>query len=363
MKRTPLYDEHVKLGAKMTEFGGWEMPLQYSGIINEHMAVRKNSGIFDVSHMGDLYFRGKDAGRFLSHVTTGNFETMEVGSAKYTHILNDEGKIKDDMIGYRLSEDEYLCVPNASTTPMIESWFEAHRGGFDLEMQNFTDDLVCIAFQGPKAREMSGKISEDAAGVKFFKGAWVDLGLGEEEAGGFLSNFSNRSFVSGTGYTGEDGFEIITLREQGKRLWKKLLDMGAQPCGLGARDTLRMEKGFLLSGQDFHEDRTTLETGWDFVIDWDHDFIGKEALIKQKEKGGFDRLRGIVLEKGIPRHGFSVFMAGEKVGTVTSGTKSPILEKGMAMAYLRPQVKTGDVVEIDIRGKMYEGTVVKMPFV
>ncbi len=363
MKRTPLYDEHLKLGAKMTAFGGWDMPLQYDGIIKEHMAVRKKSGIFDVSHMGDLYFSGKDAGAFLSYVTTGNFEEMEIGSAKYTHILNDDGKIKDDMIGYRLSEDEYLCVPNAATTPMIENWFEAHRKGFDFEMQNFTNELVCIAFQGPKAREMLRGISEEGASVKFFKSGWADLGLGKEEAEGFLSNFSEKSLVSGTGYTGEDGFEIITMKEQGRKLWKKLLDIGAQPCGLGARDTLRMEKGFLLSGQDFHEDRTTLETGWDFVIEWNHDFIGKEALLKQREKGDFDRLRGIVLEKGIPRHGFSVFKAGEKAGTITSGTKSPVLGKGMAMAYLRPHVKTGDLVEIDIRGKMYEGTVVKMPFV
>ena len=210
MKRTALYDEHMALGARMTEFGGWEMPLQYGGIINEHMAVRNKAGIFDVSHMGDLFIMGKDAGRFLSYVTTGDFEGLKEGSAKYTHILNEEGNIKDDMIAYRLSDDEYLAVPNAATTMMVEEWFRKHAKGFDVEIVNRTDDLVCIAFQGPKAREMMKEISEEAASVKFFKSGWADLGLGKEDAEGSLSYFSEKSFVSGTGYTGEDGFEMIT---------------------------------------------------------------------------------------------------------------------------------------------------------
>ncbi len=364
MKRTPLYDEHVALGAKMTEFGGWEMPLQYDGIIKEHMAVRENAGIFDVSHMGDLIIKGKDAGKFLSYVTTGDFEGLKEGNAKYTHILNEKGKIKDDMIAYRLSDDEYLAVPNAGTTPMIEEWFRKHLGGFEIEMENLTDELVCIAFQGPKSRELMKKISDDAAEVKFFKSGWADLGLGTEDAKGPLSRFSEESLVSGTGYTGEDGFEIITLREQGKKLWKKLIEMDIQPCGLGARDTLRLEKGFLLSGQDFNEDRTTLETGWDFVIDWDHDFIGKDALLKQKENGDYDKFRGIVMEKGIARHGQKVYHMGKEIGTVTSGTKSPVLGKGIALAYLsREHAEKGNKVEVDIRGKMSEGVVVKPPFV
>ncbi len=364
MKRTALYDEHIALGAKMTEFGGWEMPLQYEGIIKEHMAVREKAGIFDVSHMGDLYIHGKDAGKFLGYVTTGDFGKMKVGEAKYTHILNEEGKIKDDMIAYRLSDEEYLAVPNAGTTPMIEEWFRAHMEGFDVEMENFTDELVCIAFQGPKAREMMKSVSEEGASVKFFRWGWADLGLGEEEANGFLSGFSEKSLVSGTGYTGEDGFEIITLGGQGKKLWKKLLEMGAQPCGLGARDTLRLEKGFLLSGQDFHEDRTTLETGWDFVIDWDHDFIGKEALSEQKEGNSYPRLRGIVLEKGIPRHGHRVYHGDVEIGTVTSGTKSPVLGKGIALAYIeREYAGKGTDVTVDIRGRMAPGKITKPPFV
>ncbi len=364
MKRTPLYDEHVKLGAKMTEFGGWEMPLQYDGIIKEHMAVRESAGIFDVSHMGDLCIHGKDAGKFLSYVTTGDFEGLKMEDAKYTHILNEDGTIKDDMIAYRLSDDEYLAIPNAATTPMIEGWFRKQAKAFDVKIENRTEDLVCIAFQGPNAREMMEEISEEAAGIKFFKCGWVDLGLGKEEADGRLSYFSEKSLVSGTGYTGEDGFEIITLPRQGKKLWKKLLELGAQPCGLAARDTLRLEKGFLLSGQDFHEDRTTLETGWDFVIDWDHDFIGKDALIRQKEVGTHDKFRGIILDKGIPRHGQKVYSNDVEIGTVTSGSKSPVLGKGIALAYLkREYAKEGSDVSVDIRGKMMKGKVVKPPFV
>jgi len=364
MKRTPLYDEHVKLGAKMTEFGGWEMPLLYEGIVKEHMAVRQKAGIFDVSHMGDLYIHGKDAGNFLSRMTTGDFNKLKVGSAKYVHILNEEGKIKDDAIGYRLSEEEYLFVPNAGPTPMIEEWFKSHSDGFDVEIENHTDDLVCIAFQGPEARKMLSNISKDASETKFFKMRWADLGLQREGAEGFLSYFSDKSLISGTGYTGEDGFEIITLRNQGIELWKKLIEMGAVPCGLGARDTLRLEKGFLLSGQDFNEDRTTLETGWDFVIDWDHDFIGKDALMKQKERGDYDLWMGLIMEKGIARHGYEVYKDGEKIGVVTSGTKSPVLGKGIAMAYLkREYAKKGEKVQVDVRGKLYDADVVKTPFV
>lgn len=364
MKRTALYDEHVSLGARMTEFGGWEMPLMYGSIIEEHMAVRKRAGIFDVSHMGDLYIHGRDAGKFLSHLTTGNFEKMKIGDAKYVHILNEEGKIKDDAIAYRLSEEEYLLVPNAGPTPMIEKWFREHMGGFDVEVENYTDELVCIALQGPEARNALKKVSESAAEVKFFKSAWADLGLKRESNQGFLGKFSENSLVSGTGYTGEDGFEIITLRKQGIELWRKFIEMGLKPCGLGARDTLRLEKGFLLSGQDFNEDRTTLETGWDFVIEWNHEFIGKKELEQQKERGDYDLWMGIILEKGIPRHGSAVYKDGERIGIVTSGTKSPVLGKGIAMAYLkREYAKEGESVQIDIRGKMAEGRVVKPPFV
>ncbi len=364
MKRTALYDEHVRLGAKMTEFGGWEMPVMYDSIVKEHMAVRDHAGIFDVSHMGDLYVKGKDAGKFLSHLTTGNFERMDVGDAKYAHILSEEGKIKDDMIAYRLSEDEYLCIPNAGPTPVIEQWFESHMGGFDVKMENYTDDLVCIALQGPNARKIMEGISPEAAKVKFFKSGWVDLGLKKESCKGFLGLFSEKSLVSGTGYTGEDGFEIIALGEQGVELWNMLTEKGVQPCGLGARDTLRLEKGFLLSGQDFNEDRTTLETGWDFIIEWDHDFIGKKALEEQKELGEHDLWTGIILEKGIARHGSAVYKDGERIGVVTSGTRSPVLGKGIGMAYLkRESAKKGESVLVDIRGKMAEGTVTRPPFV
>ncbi len=364
MKRTALYDEHVRLGARMTEFGGWEMPVMYDSIVKEHMAVREHAGIFDVSHMGDLYLRGRDAGKFLSRLTTGNFERMDVGDAKYAHVLNEEGKIKDDVIAYRISEDEYLCIPNAGPTPMIEQWFESHMEGFDVKMENHTDNLVCIAFQGPDARKIMEDISPEAAEVKFFKSKWVDLGLKKMERGGFQGLFSEKSLVSGTGYTGEDGFEIIALGGQGVELWNRLREKGARPCGLGARDTLRLEKGFWLSGQDFNEDRTTLETGWDFIIEWDHDFIGRKALEEQKERGDHDRWMGIILEKGIPRHGSLVYRNGEEIGVVTSGTKSPVLGKGIAMAYLkRESAKKGESVLVDIRGRMAEGVLTKPPFV
>ncbi len=379
-KRTPLFEEHRKLGAMFTEFAGWEMPLYYTGIKEEHMAVRKNAGVFDVSHMGDIWIEGNDAADFVSYLTTANPRNHKIGSCMYAHILNENGRILDDTIITKVGENRYLCVPNAATKDMILNWFRDHTGEMDVRLTDVTDDYVCIAFQGPKAAGILQGITEgfDFGDLKFFKARFLSV---TEKGLGDVIDFENVpadqpikkgvALVSRTGYTGEDGFEIITVAEDGVFLWNRILDAGEDsgvlPAGLGARDTLRLEKGFLLSGTDFNGEQTTLETGWDFIIEWDHDFIGKEALLRQKEEGIKRILRGFVLkEKSIPRHGNRVFLRKDdekEVATVTSGSFSPVLEKGIGMAYLPVDVKKGSSIWVEIHGKRREAEVVKPPFV
>ncbi|MCK4717605.1 MAG: glycine cleavage system aminomethyltransferase GcvT [Thermoplasmata archaeon] len=374
LKRTPIYDAHREAGASFVPFAGWEMPISYTGIKDEHLAVRNAVGLFDVSHMGDIWVKGKDATSFLSWVTTANPTAAKAGDCIYTHILNIEGGIIDDMIATKFSEECYLCVPNASMKDQILDWFKENRKDMEVEFIDVTEKYVCLALQGPKAngllQEMTVPPLED---VKFFKSHLYVLENGRLvaekpiEARDECGIGSGEVLISRTGYTGEDGFELICRGEEGVVLWKTLMkrgeERGIKPIGLGARDTLRLEKGFLLSGTDFHEDRSSLETGWDFVIAWDHDFIGKPVLERQKEEG-HHKLRGILVEgRGIPRTGMSVLFKGEVVGEITSGSFSPMLEKGIALAYLPKHIKKGDVLEIEIRGKCHPAAVVKTPFV
>ncbi|MDG6220294.1 MAG: glycine cleavage system aminomethyltransferase GcvT [Candidatus Thermoplasmatota archaeon] len=376
IKRTSLYNLQKEAGAKFVEFAGWEMPISYRGIKEEHMAVRKNAGIFDVSHMGDLWVRGADATKLLSKVLTYNPSKAKNGECIYAHILNQQGKIIDDMIAVKFGENSFLCVPNASMTQRIHQWFLENAQGMEVTIENMTDSYVCIAFQGPKAQEITQSFTEgDLAEIKFFRGKMFTM---EEKAeGGWLAKPRSLDeqvelgqqdvLVTRTGYTGEDGFEFICYGDVGEKLWKRLMEKGEQkgviPIGLGARDTLRLEKGFLLSGTDFKEDRTPLETGWDFVITWDHDFIGR-PILEEQQKTPHSKLRGLLLEgKSTPRHGMHVYQGEMHVGEITSGSFSPMLEKGMALAYLSPNVEKGSVVDVDIRGKRAPATVIKPPFV
>ena len=348
MKRTPLYPVHLELNARMVEFAGWEMPMWYTSIIEEHMAVREKAGIFDVSHMGDIFVRGPDALEFLNMMQVNNLKGMPVGALKYTHFLNPEGKIIDDAIITRVGPEEFLCVPNAAMTARIHRWLLDHAGGFDVSIED-RSEMFSIALQGPA----SPQVLEAAGGdtdLEFFTMRWMEIA-------------GHRCMVARSGYTGEDGFEITGPPEAAIPVWNALIG-GATPCGLGARDTLRMEKCFLLSGQDFHEDRTPLETTYDFVVKWDHDFIGKEALERQKETDYPLWTAFILLEKGVPRHGDAIYHEGENVGTVTSGGMSPVLKKGIALGYVPREVsKPGTRVEIEVRGRRLKAEAVKKPFV
>jgi len=347
--RTPLYEEHKKLGAKFTEFCGWEMPVWDSGIVDEHMAVRKEVGVFDVSHMGRVEVP-EEYEEGLSKLFTKDLRGMKEYKLKYGMMLREDGSVIDDMIVYRLP-GKFLIVPNAGNDQIIASWINKNLGKEVAKV--VTHDLAMIAVQGPKAQEVMEKVTGEAlSDLKFFRAKEISL-------------FGHPGIISRSGYTGEDGFEVIAPPEAIISLWRKLIEEGVKPCGLGARDTLRLEMGFPLAGNEFAGGRTPIEAGLEFAIDWDHEFIGREALKELKEKGDYERLVGIVLEsKAPPRHGYEVYKGSEKIGTVSSGGYSPILQKGIALAYVKPEhSKEGEEVGIKIRGKIIPGRIVKPPFV
>ncbi len=376
MKTTVLNEFHRQKGAKMVSFADFDMPLYYTSIIDEHLTVRKGVGIFDVSHMGKVLLKGKGCEEFLLKVLTNSVAKEKVGNAIYTHILNKDGNIIDDMILYKLSEDSYYTIPNAAKTKQIKSWFEENMTDIDtkpeinLEMEDVTMDMVCFALQGPKATDtLQGLTDFDLNDIKFFRFRIFKYENGRLSVTNERFPAESTFLISRTGYTGEDGFEIIASNATGVKLWDTILEagqkFGIKPIGLGARDTLRLEKGFLLSGTDFDGNRTTLETNWTFAIDWDHDFIGKEPMLKQKESDNYELLVGVEMKgSGIPRHGHAIHANGKQIGTITSGSMSPVLKKGIGLGYVEKQhSEPGMEIEIEIRGKMINASVIKLPFV
>jgi aminomethyltransferase len=356
-KRTYLNGRHRALGAKMVPFGGWDMPLQYTGIVEEHHAVRKAAGIFDVSHMGKIIIHGPKAEEFVSRIQTNL--PAPPGRGVYGHFLDENGMIMDDTIIYNISRPgspEYLCIPNAATKDRVLEWFGRHAGD-GVGFADLTADSVCIAVQGPRAEAVVSKVTGvDLSSWKFMDVRHLKTSIGE-------------AFITRSGYTGEDGFEFVAPNARGEPFWDMVLETGRAdgllPCGLGARDTLRMEKGFLLSGQDFHGDRTPLETNASWVVKWDHEFIGKEALERQKASGLKEKFRGLVTagRRAIPRHGSRVRSAGlGEAGVITSGTFSPSLQKGIGLGYFSTDLKTGPV-EVEVRGEWHRAELAKMPFV
>ena len=339
--RTPLFNHHKDSGAKIVDFAGWQMPIQYSGILSEHKAVRENVGIFDVSHMGQIFVKGPETVEFLSYVTTWDMRRQKDGDCRYCHILDEDGFIIDDTIVYTLSQDNYMLIPNASRVEDIYDWLLKNSNDFEVSIDNLSSDYFCLALQGPEAPRLLGQHLNTT--VNSFQ--LVKLG---------------KTIISGTGYTGEKGCEIIGPLDEAISHWEALVDMGAMPIGLGARDTLRLEKGYLLSGQDFSGNQTTLETGYSWVIDWNHDFIGKNSLVELKNSN-YSKLSGILIEdRGIIRPGNSVFYKGEKISYLTSGSLSPMLRKGIGMAYLNLEI--GESVSVEVRGNNLNGRVVQMPF-
>ena len=377
MKETPLHSEHLSLNARMMPFAGWDMPLQYSSIIDEHLAVRSHCGAFDVSHMGDIIVRGSRANETIERLMTNDVVSAPIGRCVYSHILDENGKILDDTIVTRLGDDEFLVVPNAATTPTILRWIRTHSEG--AEVVDLSDALSAIAVQGPTAALALAELTTaDLSSIGPFWATFADLdkigGDGEPTnplltSRDGLSGNGVSAFLSRTGYTGEDGFEVVCENSAAAKVWDALLTLGKEhglrPVGLGARDTLRLEKGLLLSGTDFDGSQTSLQTGPSWVVKDGHEFIGREAILRQRAEGGYQKLVGMKMKaRGVPRHGYDVVMGSDTVGKVTSGTLSPVLKEGIALGYAPfGRADVGTEVLIRIREGLVPAEIVKTPFV
>ena len=354
LSHTALYDTHVSLGARMVPFAGWEMPIQYQGILAETRAVRSESGIFDVSHMGRLEITGPQSPGLLDWVTTANASSMRIRRARYALICNEQGGIMDDVVFYRRSEEEFLLVCNASNRPQIVDWINgwATEKFPETSMDDVTESTAMIALQGPQAIEVLGRISPfDLSTLRFFASA-------NTTAGGI------DAFVGRTGYTGEDGFELTVKAEDAPDLWRALTEQGAAPCGLGARDVLRLEAGLPLHGNDIDPATTPIEAGLDRFAKLDHDFVGADVLRRQVEEGVPRKLVGLNVEgRSIARSGYSLISEGKVVGSVTSGTHSPTLDRVIAMGYLDVDtISSGREIFVDIRGKLAQAEITDLPF-
>lgn len=359
VKRSPLYDLQKKLGARFTEFAGFEMPIQYSSIKDEHLTVRRSVGLFDVSHMGNAWITGEDAEKLISLTTVEDASRIEDKKSQYTALLRGDGTVIDDTIFIHLG-DKFMMIPNAGMADTVTKWLNDKAEEYNIcaTAENVSDDYVILAIQGPKSRNTLQKLTDiDLKTVGFFGCQYIDLAC-------------INCIISHTGYTGELGFELqITPPKKAEEVFSKILDAGKEfgikPIGLGARDTLRLEKGFILAGNEFKDGRTPLEAVMSWTINWDHDFIGKDAILKQKEKGDYERLTSMIcIDKGIPRSGCEIQKDGKKVGVVTSGTMSPCLNTGIAMGYVHPEHREKEnILEIIIRNKPVKARVVKPPIV
>ena len=350
--RTPLYSTHIRLGARMMEFYRWEMPVEYSGIIEEHKAVRDSAGLFDVSHMNKLKVHGARALEFLQNISTNDISNLRPNGMKYSVVCRDDGTIVDDIVIIR-REDHYFLVTNTSRKEILMKWLEDHTPE-GVGVEDVTCDIATLALQGPGSNDILSSISEDLDEIRFWSGA-------NRKVSGI------DTYITRSGYTGEDGFEIYSRSEDAMHLWQSIMDSGGKdikPIGLGARDTLRLEMGYILSGLDISDENNPLEAGLEWAVKWSKDFTGKDALLKIKEQGVEKKFAGIKLERGIPRHGYDIVgSSGEKIGVVTSGTNSPMLGAGIGLGYVKPEYALPDTkIGIVIRNKTYNGIVVKLPF-
>jgi aminomethyltransferase len=355
--RTPLHGEHAALNAKLVPFAGYELPIQYpTGITAEHHAVRNAAGLFDVSHMGELEVRGERAMEFVQYVTTNDVSKMTVGQAQYGTLLNHDGKLLDDLIVYRYP-GHYMLVVNGSNKDKDLAWIQQFTGQFGVELVDRTDEIALLALQGPRAEEILRALCPaDLPSIRYYR-------FEEGTVDGIPAT------ISRTGYTGEDGFELYVPAADAPRVWRRLLEVGRDagllPAGLGCRDSLRLEMGYALYGNDLDEDTTPLEAGLGWVVKLDKgDFVGRDALVRQKEQGPGKRLVGFRLkERGFPRHGYPVSVEGTEAGVVTSGTSSPSLGQGIGMAYVPPSAaKPGTEIAIVIRNTAVPAEVARPPF-
>jgi len=377
LRRTALHDFHVRHGGHMVPFSGWEMPLYYSSILAEHRAVRSGVGLFDVSHMGLLTVEGTRAAALLARRTTANVEAEEPSQVRYTFLLESTGAIVDDLLVTRTDTGaeltrSFLVVPNAGRADEIEEILRQHRLP-DTTITRWNPQLSLLAVQGPGSRTLlHSTFGWDLAGLPFYHARRFPLGAadGPERTGrlglSIPGDLDGGAFVSRTGYTGELGYELLVRSDGADALAERLVAAGAVPTGLGARDSLRLEKGFLLSGQDFHRDRTPIEAGQDRFVAFDHTFVGRPPLEKEAADGPPVRLVGIEVtaEGAIPRHGTPVRVDGKPVAEVTSGGLSPNLGHGIALAYLpRELTRPETAVVLEIRGREVPARVVGLPFV
>jgi len=358
LKKTPLNARHRASGARMVPFGGWDMPVEYSGIVSEHMAVRTRAGVFDVSHMGQIEIAGKDALAAVQRISSNDASKLAVGQAQYSGLLTPRGTFIDDLLVYRLGPAHFLLVVNASHIPHDYGWIaEQIKPAGDAVAVDASSRYALIAIQGPAALDVLQPLTGvELASLKYY---WFAHG---EVA-------SVRATISRTGYTGEDGFEIFVPPQSADRVWQALLESGRPaeviPCGLGARDTLRLEASMRLHGNDIDETRTALEADLGWIVGWKKDdFIGAQALREQKSAGVTQKIVGFeMLDRGIARQGYAAFVGDKQVGVVTSGTQTPYLKKAIGMAYLPVEHTAVDTeFDVDIRGRRSRARVVPMPF-
>lgn len=361
LKKTPLNEAHRALNGKMVDFGGWDMPVQYAaGVIAEHLRTRTVAGLFDVSHMGEIHVDGREAIPFVNSITTNDVAKLVDGQAQYSALTNENGGVIDDLLVYRFAENKLLLVVNAGTQDSDWEWISSKRGEFDVDLRHASVEYCQIAIQGPKATRILQKLTDtDLSAIKYYHFA-----MGE------VNGVS--SIISRTGYTGEDGFEVYADASAAEKLWNKMLETGnfgtedgILPAGLAARNTLRLEAAMSLYGHELGEDITPLEAGLGWICKLNKgEFVGREALQKQKEAGLTRKLAGFeMVDKGIGRDGFDVYINGEKVGQVTSGSPAPFLKKNIGLAFVPVEfAKTGQEITIDVRGKHLAAVIVPIPF-
>ena len=345
LRRTPLYERHAELGAKLVPFAGWEMPVQYAGIREEHVAVRTNAGVFDVSHMGEVETRGPDALEFLQHVLSNDLRRMPEGGAQYSVMCKEDGGVLDDLFTYRLADCEFLTVTNAANHEKDLAWLQEQAGGFDVDVIDAAAKFAMLAVQGPRARSLVHGLTDGNLPSRFHVCQRSVAGV--------------PVLVCGTGYTGEDGVELLLDPKHAPAVWDAVIEAGAAPVGLGARDTLRMEVCFHLYGNDLSEERGPIEAGLGWCCKEATGFIGSEAVARARREGTAEKLVPFVIEgQGIARQGNPVIGGGE----VTSGTFSPCLDRGIGMAYVsRDRAEPGTHFDIDVRGRTRPAIVERKP--
>jgi aminomethyltransferase len=354
LKRTPLCEEHQRLNARMVEFGGWLMPVQYTSIIQEHNAVRTGCGLFDISHMGEVRVSGRDATAFLNHLLTNDSSKLAAGQAQYSLMCNERGGVMDDLYVYRVTSDVYLLVINASHIEKDVQWMQRQSVGKSVTLENVSDRTSGLALQGPRAASVMDQLIPNLS---------RDLPRNHVAKHSLLGH---DTFVARTGYTGEDGFELFLFNDAAVPVWQKLLSLGAVPCGLGSRDTLRLEMCYPLHGNDLSDETTPIEAGLGFFVALEKPaFVGKEILQRQNQVGTEKRLVAFTMDDrgAIPRQHYPILRGDRQVGEVTSGSMSPSLQIGIGMGYVRSECAgTGGKLDVQIRGKHSPATQVKKPF-